>query len=134
MPKAEEAKDEGPRNFGVFLSHVDDGDAVIACSQEMHDLMVALSEEADRTQGTAKGALTLKLDFKVEHSGVVGVTYSIATKEPTPARGGSVFWLSGGKNLVVENPRQKKLPFDVSRPAVEETRDALSEKATPRGV
>jgi len=134
MSKKEETEAEGPRNFGVFLTHLDDGDAVIALSAETHKLMVALAAEAERVQGTVKGSLTLKLDFKVEHNGVVGVNYSIASKEPSPARGGSVFWLSAGSNLIVENPRQKKLPFDVSRPNDEGARDPLTERAAPRGV
>jgi len=135
MSKKEPEETEGPRNFGVFLNHVDDGDAVIALSEEMHKLMAKLSDEADRIQGTVKGAMTLKLGFVVEHNGVVGVKYSIGTKEPEPARGGSVFFMSKGKNLVVENPRQKKLPFDVSRDAAGETRDPLaSNGAAPRGV
>lgn len=132
---SKEKETEGPRNFGVFLSRVDDGDAVIALSAEQHKLMTVLATEADRIQGTVKGSLTLKLDFAVEHNGVVGVKYSIARKEPSPARGGSVFFMSKGNNLEVENPRQKKLNFDVVGPA-EEARDPLaaSERTAPRGV
>lgn len=66
--------------------------------------------------------------------GVVGVNYSIARKEPAPARGGSLFFMKDN-NLVVENPRQKKLPFDVSR-SDGEARDPLAqtERTAPRGV
>lgn len=133
--KTEEPQvEEGPRSFGVFLAQVDDGQAMIVLSQEQHDLLVALAAEAERTQTAAKGKLTLTLGFTVEPSGVTGVTYATATKEPTPVRGGSMFWLSKGNNLTVENPRQKKLPFDVSASA-DERRDALdADRAPPRSV
>jgi len=135
MSRKEEDTEEGPRNFGVFLTNLDGGDAVIALSAEQHRLMTVLATEAERIQGTVKGKLTLTLDFKVEHNGVVGVNYAIARKEPAPARGGSVFFMSKGNNLMVENPRQKKLPFDVARQA-EDARDPLAatERTAPRGV
>lgn len=134
MAKTSEDTEEGPRSFGVFLTHLGDGEALIALSKEQHDLLIALAEEADRTQSTVKGSLTLKIDFKVEHSGVVGAVYSIATKEPSPPRGGSIFWLSKGKNLTVENPRQKKLPFDVVEVRGEVREVPEREKGAPRGV
>jgi hypothetical protein len=124
-------EEEGPRSFGVFLTQVDDGQALIVLSQEQHDLLIALSTEADRTQSPAKGKLTLSLEYTVEPSGVTAVKYGVATKEPSPVRGGSMFWLSKGSNLTVENPRQKQLPFEVK--ATIEARE-VAEKAPPRGV
>ena len=133
MAENKEAHDEGARDFGVFLAKVNDGDAQLELSRELHSLLEALADEADRTMGIAKGTLTLKLGFAVEHNGVVGVKYDVATKEPTIARGGSVFWLTKGRNLTNENPKQKKLPFDVVE-SKREVRDVNEEKAAPRSV
>jgi hypothetical protein len=108
---------EGPRSFGVFLQQLADGAAHSELSRETHDLLEKLHDEAQQRgpAGIASGKLTLTIDFKVETKGIVGIKYGITTKEPKPDRGGDVFWLTKGRNLSKDNPKQQGLfPVDVT--------------------
>ncbi len=101
---------EGPRAFARFLEQLSDGDAHAELSHELHKLTTALADLANATQGRAKGTLSLKLSLSVDCKGVAAVSYDITTKEPKPSGTASVFWLTHGNNLSVENPRQPNLP------------------------
>jgi len=108
---------EGPRSFAVFLQQLGEGTAHTELTTEMRDLLVLLHEEA-RSQGdagSAKGKLTLTIDFKVEAKGPVAIGWNVATREPKPVRAEDHFWLTPGRNLSRDNPKQQKLfPRDVT--------------------
>jgi hypothetical protein len=117
---------EGPRSFAVFLQQLADGSAHAELSREMHALLEFLHDEAQQrgAAGVASGKLTLTLGFKVETKGVVGIKYDVTTKEPKPERGGDVFWLTKGRNLSKDNPKQQALfPRDVTTKAPLEAPD-----------
>lgn len=116
---SEETPNEGTRSFSVFLAQVDDGEAHAELSRELHALCAALDEECKNT-GKAKGKLTLDLAISVEKGGLVTVGYEVRKREPKKSRGGSVFFLTKGRNLTTENPRQQKLPLrEAPKPSAE---------------
>lgn len=109
--KQAQPEDEGSRSFARFIEQLADGRACNDLSYELHRLMVLLREDAGTAQdGASKGDLGVTIHFKVEATGVVGISYSIKAKEPQARRPNSVFWLTRGGNLTAENPRQQELP------------------------
>lgn len=121
-----QAKDEGPRSFTRFFENVAEGCANVDAAVELQQLVGKLKEHAVATRDVAKGELTIKLSFKCDDTGVVGVGYDIKTKEPPKRRRASVFWTTAGNNLTVDNPRQQELPLRaVDTPS--ETRQAPGE-------
>lgn len=108
-------KKEGPRSFARFLEQLADGEALSELTKDLFELINTLHDQADKTNGTAKGAMTFKLDIKVDARGVANINYSNTVKEPKPARPGATMWVTPGGNLTAENPRQPNLPLrDVS--------------------
>lgn len=113
---------EGPRAFSAFIAQLGDGEAHVELTTELHSLLSHLYKQAQAggVNGTARGALTLKIMLNVESRGVVGTAYDVTSKEPKPLRGSDVFWLTPGKNLTKKNPKQGELPLrDVSAPKTE---------------
>ncbi len=107
--------DEGSRAFGATLTQIDDGCLHAECTDELHALLKDLDSHAGKYQRDAKGKLTIVLDFKVSPQGTVTVVGDVKKKSPPAPRATSVFWLTKGRNLSGENPRQQKLPLrDVS--------------------
>jgi len=119
-PTDQKPKDVGARSFTHFLRQFADGQAHFELTEEMHALLVLLSHEANQRgqAGKAKGRLTLVVDFTVEANGVVGAKYQVNTKEPKPDRSDDVFWLTPGKNLSKDNPKQQTMfPTEVKKDA-----------------
>ncbi len=113
---AQAAEKEGARSFARFVEQVDDGQALVEISAAMHKVLIEVKEMADRTCQETKGAFAVQFHFTA-NSGVIDVTYSIATKSPKRKFARSTFFLTAGANLSVENPRQGKLPLhDVQNP------------------
>lgn len=110
---SQKKEEEGPRSFTRFLERVDDGQGVIDLSTAQHKLMKDIREIARSSTNAVKGALTLKLTYVAEPNGTVDVLYDITIKEPKRKRGRSVFFLTPGANLTVENPRQLGLGLPV---------------------
>lgn len=134
--ETDEIEREGPRSFGVFLHALADGEAMAACSNELHKLVSVLQDESLEQNAELKGELRLTIKVTADPKGHVAVSYDLATKEPKPVRSSSIMWITKGGNLTVENPRQQKLPLrdvDLSRrkmrepnydePAVKESPD-----------
>lgn len=100
--------DEGPRAFARFISELNDGDAHVELSAELRRLCLLLDQRA--AGGKAKGELDLKLKFEIER-GIIQARYEIKLKEPDKKRAGDVFFLTKGKNLTREKPKQLGLPL-----------------------
>lgn len=110
------AEKEGARSFARFVEQVDDGQAQAEISAAMHKVLIEVKEMADTTCQEVKGAFAVQFQFTA-NSGVVDVTYSIASKSPKKKFARTTFFLTAGANLSVENPRQTKLPLhDVTNP------------------
>jgi len=102
---------EGARSFALFLQQLADGDAHSELSQELHKLNGHCQRESKARGQSVTGSLSLALTLKYEPNGIVGIGYKVQRKEPSPTRQGSVFFLTEGGNLSVDNPRQQKLPL-----------------------
>jgi hypothetical protein len=117
---------EGVRDFGVFLSQVDDG----AFLQELSDLQHSMNEELGKhaqNHSKAKGSMTIVLAYEHDQKGVVSVSTDVKTKTPKASRSKSIFWTSDGGNLVNKNPKQPDLPFRDVNAVDKATRDAIGE-------
>ena len=102
---------EGPRGFAVLVQQIDDGELHAELSAEIKRLSGDLSEHAEKTGATAKGAITLTLSLSAKANGTVSVEADVKTKSPKAKRPGSTFWITKGGNLSAENPRQARLPL-----------------------
>lgn len=114
-------KEEGPRCFVEFLRNVGYGDALRDLSDELHTLNNAMQDQALALNKRVTGELTLKLKFSQDERGVAGVAYEVVRKDPKKKTSESVFFVTKGGNLQIENPRQQKMPFrDVSAPEAQD--------------
>lgn len=110
------SQSEGPRNFGVFLQSLEDGQVLVDLSTELHRLNDAIARQSEQT-GSAKGELTLKLKIVCTEFSKVTVEADIASKPPKAKRGKSWLWFTRGNNLTNENPKQPTLfPREVTAP------------------
>lgn len=100
----------GPRNFGVFLSAIEDGGFQDELSAELLRANTELSKHAEHN-GKAKGQLTIVVNLQHHANGTVDVIGEIKTKLPKSNRARSVFWTTGDGNLTSKNPKQETLPF-----------------------
>jgi hypothetical protein len=125
MSKKEEETEAGPRNFGVFLSNVDNGDAVIALSAEQHKLMCVLAAEAERIQGTVKGLADAeaRLQGRAQRRRRRELL-DRAQRACACARRVAVLHVEGQQPRR-RKPASEKLPFDVAR-SNSEARDPLA--------
>ncbi len=114
-PTKDEKIPEGPRSFTRMLEKIAEGACVTACAKEQHELIKYLHKQACNKGATGKatGALILQLNYHVEARGICVVSHKIGTKEPEPERPADVFWLTEGKNLSKQPPKQPDLPFEV---------------------
>lgn len=107
-------KDEAPRNFGVFLAHMEEGAFVEDLSTELVRANVELAKHAEHN-GKAKGQITVVIDLNYQANGTIDVTGELKVKLPKSRRSRTVFWDKGDGNLSNKNPKQESLPFrDVS--------------------
>lgn len=113
----------GPRAFSVILQQIADGDAHSEVSAELQRLLKTMSARAKDQNKSLNGELTLKLKIAVDERGVLAIGYDVKTKEPSPKRAASTFWIDKAGNASVTNPRQIELGLrDVSDKKAE-TRD-----------
>lgn len=103
--------DDSPRSFSHFFGMLDDEQAHATASEDLHDLMKVMRDEASARQGSVGGSLTIRIDFKVDETGTVETRYDVKTKEPKRKSSKSIFWLTKNANLTVSNPRQQELPL-----------------------
>lgn len=105
------------RSFAQFLAQLEDGRLHGDLSDGLRDIIEKLHDAAINAGGTAKGRVSVNIDFLLK-GGVVEVTADYALKAPKLARGRSIFWATPENNLTRRNPAQPDLPFrDVSVPA-----------------
>ncbi len=132
MKKDEKSSDEGVRDFGVFLTHIDDGTLHEDAGRDLQRLAAKLSDHVAQHGGKAKGTLTLTVNLTALANGTVDVVADVKVKEPKAVRARSVFWLTKGNNLSHENPRQQKLPLREVPPARTARDLDDSERTAPR--
>lgn len=137
MTKAKDDKPdetvEGPRSFENFLRSIDDGSIADEAASKLHVLTGTLSDLVGVYGGTAKGVLTITVNLSALANGTVDVLADVKVKEPKPKRARSVFYVTKGRNLSLDNPRQQKLPLREVPPAPGKARD-IDERPAPRSL
>ncbi len=103
--------EEGARSILEFLRQACDGDIATEASSELHRLMDIMAAEAEACRGEKKGRLSITLDFVVDPRGAVGIAFDVSCKEPKKTRSGGVGWLTKGRNIQFDNPKQGRLPL-----------------------
>lgn len=100
----------GPRNFGVFLSQLEDGQFLADIGKEVHRAHGELSKLAEH-HNKAKGKVTLELEITHNANGVVDVTAGYKIALPKTKRERSTFWTTADGQLDNKNPKQTVMPF-----------------------
>ena len=104
-----------PRSFARLLLEIGEGEAETELTEKLNKLLVKLEEEAERTNGAAKGKIQFELSMQVAANGTVSINYSSKVTEPKPVRPNSVMFLKDG-HLQRESPRQMNMyPTEVPR-------------------
>jgi hypothetical protein len=91
------------------LRMLEEGQFNADVSDEMRGLAEALKAHAANNKGSAKGSLTIKLDFSMAN-GLVVVTPSSTVKKPVQKRDGTALFL-GDNNSLGRNPPNQAAMF-----------------------
>lgn len=102
--------DEGARSFTHFAGMVCDGELNAHASRELHALGQTLQKEAAAREAKVGGSLTIVVNFKADHRGVVATTYEVKAKMPKPRTLEGTMFLTPGGNFSPESHRQPNLP------------------------
>lgn len=122
------------KSYARTLAMIDAGEVELQASLALHRLMRQLKHEASARHGSAKGSITLKLDFDVSISGMVEVKPTISTKVPDRKVAKAIAFLDEDANVVMTDPRQQELPIrEVPAPAPE-VRDVGARDASAKEV
>lgn len=106
-----EPDDEATRAFSRTLEQIGDGEAHAELSEKLRDLVELIRTQAIQVQADVKGKLQLTLSLSADPKQFVHISYEVKVTEPKPPRPGSIFWITKGANLSLDNPRQQKLPL-----------------------
>lgn len=130
---ADEAKalKEAPMPFHLFLARVEAGVLHADLSEKLNDLNGELATLAAQN-GKAKGSISVKLTLVHQRNGMVEVTADIKTDAPKVPRESSVFFVTEGSNLSVDNPKQPSLPLRSVEAVAEKARDVAGGELTAR--
>lgn len=109
MATKEPKPEEGTRSFARFIEMLDTGQAQLVASEKLHQLAVKMRDEALAQHRSVTGSITLTINLSCDETGTVDAKYNVKSKEPTPRSSKSIFWMTKGGNLTVENPRQQTL-------------------------
>lgn len=110
-------KEEESRSAAVLLPQIDEGALNAELSGAIHATTRKLYEMAVAYAKDTKGKVVLTIGLEVSPQGYVVVRGGVESKVPRARPTAGHFWLSPGGNLVLENPRQQKLPLrDINAP------------------
>lgn len=114
---------EQPRSFSQFLQQLEEGTFHAEVSDKLQTIAAKLNEHVQTYGGTAKGKLTIAINFVLE-KGVFEITADATSKLPAPKRMRSIFWTTNGNNFTPSNPKQMQLfsVRDVTAPDAQEVR------------
>lgn len=101
---------EAPQPFHLMLARLEGGVLHAELTEKLQGLNGELATLA-ASNGKAKGALFLKLSLVHQRNGMVEVTADIKIDAPKTPRESSIFFVTEGSNLSVENPKQPNLPL-----------------------
>lgn len=103
--------------FGQFIGFLEDGQFDADVAVDLKELAAQLQDIA-ATQGTAKGKLTVEIDFKV-NNGMFVIAAKHKVKLPEAQRAASVAWTTEDNRFTPHKPNQGQLfgVRDVTRSA-----------------
>lgn len=101
---------ESPMPFHMLLARIEGGVLHAELSEQLNDLNGELATLAAQN-GKSKGSITLKLSLTHQRNGMVEVTADVKKDSPKIPRESSVYFVTEGNNLSVENPKQPNLPL-----------------------
>ncbi len=93
--------------FGQFIGFLEDGQFDADVALALKDMAAELQDIA-ATQGTAKGKLTVEVDFKVDN-GMFVIAAKHKVKLPDPVRPRSVAWTTEDNRFTPHKPNQGQL-------------------------
>lgn len=93
--------------FGQFIGFLEDGQFDADVAQDLK-AMAADLQDISASQGSAKGKLTVEIDFKVEN-GMFIIAAKHKVKLPDPARARSVAWTTEDNRFTPHKPNQGQL-------------------------
>lgn len=97
-------------NFATFVGTVSTGTCNDEATRQQDELVQYLEEHARDSLRTAKGKITVTLEFTIEPNGATKVEYDVDTKRPKPLRPADQFFAVDGI-LQRKNPKQEELPI-----------------------
>lgn len=119
LPPAADGKPLRPAasTFGQFIGFLEDGQFDADVASDMKDMAAQLQDIAS-TQGSAKGKLTVEIDFKV-NNGMFVIAAKHKIKMPEEVRAASVAWTTEDNRFTPHKPNQGQLfgVRDVTRTA-----------------
>lgn len=96
-------------NFLELLQQFRRGEMLSACDQKLNELTQAIADT-----GTG-GALTLKLNFKVNKAGQVELNPDISIKKPSRALGTGIYYPADTGRLSTRHPDQLDIEDEIER-------------------
>ena len=117
-PPADEPLAPAPQNAFVTLAEGCESGALLdELSDRTRELIASLHQQTHLRGGTAKGALTLSFELRLDPAGILDVRANVAVKEPKAERERSIFYRLPDNSLSPNNPRQ--LTMDLPPRAVD---------------
>lgn len=109
LPRAADGRSLRPAasTFGQFIGLLEDGQFDADVATDLKDMAAELQDHA-ATQGSAKGKLTVEIDFKVE-KGMFTIAAKYKVKMPEQSRGKSVAWTTEDNRFTPHKPNQGQL-------------------------
>jgi hypothetical protein len=109
LPPAADGRQLRPAasTFGQFVGFLEDGQFDADVAADMKEMAAQLQDIAS-TQGTAKGKLTIEIDFKV-NNGMFVIAAKHKIKLPEEIRAASVAWTTEDNRFTPHKPNQGQL-------------------------
>lgn len=128
-----EEREQGARDFGVFLRNVNENRFVTECGVELRDLVRAMRLDAERNK-KSKGKLTVELSLLYEN-GHMMITPNVKVTKPPRERGQTWMYTTSGDNLSLDMERQTTLPVAVRAVPNPETKQVeVTAAVAPKSV
>lgn len=109
LPPAADGRSLRPAasTFGQFIGFLEDGQFDADVALDLKNMAAELQDIA-ASQGSAKGKLTVEIDFKVDN-GMFIIAAKHKVKTPDPVRARSVAWTTEDNRFTPHKPNQGQL-------------------------
>lgn len=103
-------------SFATFIQNLEGGALHAELSEKLQEICANMSDHSASTGATAKGKLTITLDFSLGRDRMFEITAEHKTMLPKEKRGRSVMWATPGNKFTLNHPKQLSMfPRDVTR-------------------